>query len=185
MLQHEDRWDKHWLTNDFKVEKKGVKLVITIKIDLMWQCDETSIIYWAGNLCGVSSIQSKCGAPVALSDTTALCLGFGGDWVVMGGQCWGALCYLRGSSWWAGIGFICSVYRFVFATQTPHFSSELDFFFALFLTSSEKCNSIGPNLIPSAPALDTCSCFDPSWEVELCLCPTKRGKNYSWDEILS
>lgn len=49
-------------------------------------------------------------------------LGFGRDWVVMGGQCWGALCHPEGSVWWAGIGFICSVYRFVFATRTPHSS---------------------------------------------------------------
>lgn len=48
-------------------------------------------------------------------------------------------------------------------------------FFHFFLTSSEKRNSIEHNLIPSAPALDTCSCFDQSCEVELCLCPTKRG----------
>lgn len=50
---------------------------------------------------------------------------------------------------------------------TPVF--ELDFF--SFLTSSEKRNSIEHNLIPSAPALDTCSCFDQSCEVELCSCP--------------
>lgn len=110
-------------------------------------------------------------------------LGFSRDWVVMGGQCWVALSYPGGFIWWAGIGFICSVDRFVFATRTPHSSFELDFF--SFLTSSEKRNSIEHNLIPSAPALDTCSCFDQSCKVELFLCPAKRKKKqyYSWDEI--
>lgn len=46
-----------------------------------------------------------------------------------------------------------------------------------FLTSSEKRNSIEHNLIPSAPALDTCTCFDQSCKVELCSCPaTERGR---------
>ncbi len=48
-----------------------------------------------------------------------------------------------------------------------------------FLTSSENRNSIEHNLIPSAPALDTCTCFDQSCEVELCLCPAKRGRKKS------
>lgn len=55
-----------------------------------------------------------------------LVLGFGRDWVVMGGQCWGMLSYPKGLIRWAGIGLICSVDRFVFATRTLH--SVLGFF---------------------------------------------------------
>lgn len=48
-----------------------------------------------------------------------------------------------------------------------------DFFF---LSRFEKRNSIERNLIPSAPALDTCTCFDQSCEKELCFCPTKKRR---------
>lgn len=60
-----------------------------------------------------------------------------------------------------------------------HLTPVLSFDFFHFLTSSEKRNSIEHNLIPSAPALDTCSCFDQSCKVELCLCPAKKG----WEDI--
>lgn len=56
---------------------------------------------------------------------------------------------------------------------TPVLSSP---FFIFFLTSSEKRNFIEHNLIPSAPALGTCSCYDQSCKVELFLGLAKRKK---------
>lgn len=160
MLQYEDRWDWHLLTNYYKSEEKkkesGTLFTpnwnrsLTSKHDITQFQYDTSIKCGAGSSVAFPLSRPRGVAWVALSDMTALCLGFGRDWVVMGGQCWGALCYPRGFIWWAGIGFICSVYRFVFATRAPHSSFELDFFH--FLTSSEKRNSIEHSLIPSAPA---------------------------------
>lgn len=59
-----------------------------------------------------------------------------------------------------------------------HKDTSLQFWARLFsfLTSSEKRNSIEHNLIPSAPALGACSCFDHRCKVELCLCPAQRRK---------
>lgn len=153
--------------------------------------------WWCRTFRGASSsFPGRVRGSAASPDVAALCLGFGRDWAVMGGRCWGALCCPGGLVWWVGIGFICSVYRFVFASPTPHSRFEPDsVFFLFFLTSSEKRNSIERHLIPSAPALDTCTCFDQSCEEDSCSCPTKKGgeekskkkikkRYYSRDEML-
>lgn len=114
----------------------------------------------------------------ALSDMAALCLGFGRDWAVMGGRCWGAALLSWGTGLMSGdwIHLLCLSICFCLTdTPLPQIWG-LTFFFLFFLTSSEKRNSIERNLIPSAPALDTCTCFDQSCEEELCLCPTKKRR---------
>ena len=116
-----------------------------------------------------------------------LCVGIWGGlssngWAVLGSARLSQRIHLMSRDW---IHLLCRSICFC------HTDTSLQFWAWLFsfLTSSEKRNSIEHNLIPSAPALDTCSCFDQSCKVELFLCPAKRKKKkkkkyYSGDEII-